>query len=742
MAWYNNIFNRKQPEVTQRQKKLLEVGLGVRSYGQLSNPSTATLRGLLTSPNTDLYERLNRTRQLSRWMCDYDAYASKYLELCSVYITGDDGIKTHPYIEGTRGNKLERPSLDIKDHWHKWGDEASLDRRYSFVELEQMAIQSIARDGEVFFRIIRGRQNEYGFSLQPIDPVLVDQDYTVRLPNNNTVLMGIERDTYGEPVAYHVWNRYLDDRMLGLPRERVRIPADEMIHIFDDPTGVQVRGMPWTTPALSQLVRLLEWQDDYAAGMKMAARTRLVLHNELAEDELDEDYPGTDIDDDDFSRRYYSHTGVVDATNFVNTTQSQIIEVDAGKKLEALNIQLPQSGVQESVKLILQRVAAGLHVSYATLTADGSQSSFSTVRHDSIVERDIWRQRQKWFIRCFNKRVFQEWIKQAVLTGKVILPQGKVASDVQVDFMTRGFSSIDAIKDIKGYTEAIQQGLTTRTQVVAEMGGDFAENLELLAQERAAAEAAGILFPEYQNQLETTSQASLDIADAQATTAEVPVEEPARKRKRKKRQEEVTNFPETGDNETITLRNSKYDMPPLDYLERIKEEYPEIWDAGGNIEGDRSYRILADIREAETNSEDLTDTQKEKIREREAWSARHAKDFRLAGVIAQLKWHMVGSRGLDHMREVIREEIQRLNEQKKSMEERVTPLPGQDKEEFMSYCMASEVMISEYAEEDQRFAVCQSYWDNKMKDLSEACWSGYEAIGLKPNGDPNCVPID
>jgi lambda family phage portal protein len=473
-------------------------GSGIRAYGSLSNPRVASLRGLLTSPNTDLYQSLHKTRQLSRWMVENDSYASKYIELCSVYITGDDGIKAHPSLPGSTGKPLTKISQYIKDGWNRWGEVASLDGRFSFSELEQMAVQAVARDGEAFFRIIRGKQvNKYGFALMPIDPVLVDQEYNLTLPNGNHVIMGVERDRWGIPQAYWVWNRYLDDRNVALVRERERIPADEMIHIFDDATGVQVRGMPWTTPALDQMVRLLEWQDDYAANMKLAARTRLVLHNDLAEDELDDS--GSDIVEEGNANRVARG---FQATEFVNTTQSQIIEVDAGKRLEALNIPLPQSGVSESSKLILQRIASGLHLSYETLTSDGSKSSFSSVRHASIVERDIWRQRQKWFIRVFNKRVFREWIRQAVLSQAISLPEGRVASEVEVDFMTRGFSSIDAIKDVKGYVTAIAHGLTTRTQVVAEMGGDFQENLELLAREKAMAREAGIIFPEQQDEIE------------------------------------------------------------------------------------------------------------------------------------------------------------------------------------------------------------------------------------------------
>ena len=125
-----------------------------------------------------------------------------------------------------------------------------------------------------------------------------------------------------------------------------------------------------------------------------------------------------------------------------------------------------------------------------------------------------------------------------------------------------------------------------------------------------------------------------------------------------------TDFPTQGDDETVTLSNSQYTLPPLEYVNRIREEYPEIWGRGGNVEGNRSDRILREIREDNTPAGELTPTQVDKIREREAWSARHFEDFRLNGVVAQLKWHTVGSRGFDHMRETIDEAIERLERER------------------------------------------------------------------------------
>ena len=87
----------------------------------------------------------------------------------------------------------------------------------------------------------------------------------------------------------------------------------------------------------------------------------------------------------------------------------------------------------------------------------------------------------------------------------------------------------------------------------------------------------------------------------------------------------------------------------------MKRDYPDIWAKGGNIQGNDTYRVITRIREEGKSADELTPNDVEIIRMRESWSARHFRDYRLAGVIAQVKWHMIGSRGIDHMKLVIEE---------------------------------------------------------------------------------------
>ena len=119
-----------------------------------------------------------------------------------------------------------------------------------------------------------------------------------------------------------------------------------------------------------------------------------------------------------------------------------------------------------------------------------------------------------------------------------------------------------------------------------------------------------------------------------------------------------TNFPKRGDDKKVSLRNSEYDQFPLAEAQKLKEEWPQIWKRGGNILGNTQFTRLTKVHSQ--MGEAKTPTDEKAVRLREAWSARHYKDFRLAGVIAQVKWLMVGSRGLSHMRKVISDEKARL----------------------------------------------------------------------------------
>lgn len=108
--------------------------------------------------------------------------------------------------------------------------------------------------------------------------------------------------------------------------------------------------------------------------------------------------------------------------------------------------------------------------------------------------------------------------------------------------------------------------------------------------------------------------------------------------------------------EVTSFQSSEWPMFDREFAEMVRSEHPDIWDAGGNVRGNQQYEILTRI--AEQGGVADTDDQIAALELREAWIARHYEDFRLPGVVAQIKWLAIGSRGEDYMKDLIRDEIE------------------------------------------------------------------------------------
>ena len=134
----------------------------------------------------------------------------------------------------------------------------------------------------------------------------------------------------------------------------------------------------------------------------------------------------------------------------------------------------------------------------------------------------------------------------------------------------------------------------------------------------------------------------------------------------------ATDFPKKGDDLKISLRNSEYPQFDRGFAENIKEFNPEVWDAGGNVRGNDAFVLWGRARDG-SETEGVLDW----IKEREAWAARHFGDgeqfaggdlepnlSNVGGVIAQIKWGVIGNLGEQVMKDVILELVKKLEGKK------------------------------------------------------------------------------
>jgi len=108
----------------------------------------------------------------------------------------------------------------------------------------------------------------------------------------------------------------------------------------------------------------------------------------------------------------------------------------------------------------------------------------------------------------------------------------------------------------------------------------------------------------------------------------------------------------------------------LNYAEKIKAEYPKVWDLGGNIFGNQAFKNLKRVSERGF----WLDSEEWMFIKWRSYVARHQKDFRIEGVIAMLKWVDKVEKGWPYMKQLIEEKINKIESKKKGWKHKTTKM--------------------------------------------------------------------
>lgn len=93
----------------------------------------------------------------------------------------------------------------------------------------------------------------------------------------------------------------------------------------------------------------------------------------------------------------------------------------------------------------------------------------------------------------------------------------------------------------------------------------------------------------------------------------------------------------------------------MNFANDVREKYPKVWDLGGNIFGNEAFKNLMTVRKRGY----WLDSEEWMYIKWRAYVARHIHDFRIAGVIAMLKWGDKVEKGFPYMKELVEKEIEK-----------------------------------------------------------------------------------
>jgi len=456
-----------------------------RTYAaaQISRLTSKWFASIL-SGNKEIEGDIRVLRARARQLFRDNPHARQYGRLLALNTAGPYGITLQSQIANSRRGLNQRANREIELAWHDWGRPrtASIDGRLSFAELLQAVPLGVARDGEVILRHRRDAKHRYGYSLQLIDPDQLDETYNERPPKGNQIIMGVEVDGDGTPVAYHLWRRHPSDvERWNTKNERIRVPAEDIIHLHLGDRPGQVRGIPDLAVAMLLLRTLGEWRQAAVIGAQIGA-AKMGFFVDKRDEAGDVQIEPSAADDGSTPNRLS-----------MEVEPGVLGQLPPGWEFQAFDPDYPNIEYEGFERALLRSVASGLGVSYTALTGDLSQNNFASSRVGLLNERDYFTWWQKVLVDRVCEPVYRAWLESAAAQGVIRPPTYDFDLLVrQAVWKPRGWPWVDPVNDVKAIKEKIALGLTTRTAEAAALGGDFEDNLEMLEKEQTLAEEYGV----------------------------------------------------------------------------------------------------------------------------------------------------------------------------------------------------------------------------------------------------------
>lgn len=456
----------------------------------------------VTSATQELRYDLAALRAGSRDLCRNNPIARKFLHEVIQNVVGPQGIKLQATNQLLDGKRDRLNNKRIQDAWLDWGKKgtATIGRNIPWRVVERLALATVARDGEFFARKVPAFDNAHGFALQLLDADLVDETYDVAGGNGaNEIRSSVELDPYGAPVAYWVWSVHPAESPTAKRRERVRIPASEIQHLFVRWRVGQVRGEPWLAPIMRTLQLLGGMIEANVVANRAAAAKMGFITNPNG------DAAGPDPDEDEESEQY------------MDAAAGVIERLKPGEGFQGWDPSFPSGNLEPFLKAVIRFAAAGVNVAAVTLSGDLSEANYSSMRHGALSERDAWKMLQTWYAEEFHDEVFGAWLPMARLSGQILLP-GRSHEWSARKWRARGWDWVDPARDASAEIMWLALGVTTRGDIAAEAGDDMEDLVARTIEEKELFEENGLEWLPPSALLSTA--ASFAAAKTQAVLAE------------------------------------------------------------------------------------------------------------------------------------------------------------------------------------------------------------------------------
>lgn len=465
-------FTKKQ----EKQIKPLKRSYAAASPGRLFADFKASER----SADSELRPVLRVLRSRSRDLVRNNEYAKRYIELLKSNVLGQKGFKLQVKAPDSTGKLDLQGNQAVESAFYGWGKvgNCTVDGKMSWCDAQKMALESLARDGEVFVVKHRSAGFKDSFAIEFIESDQIDEEKNERLDDGREIRMGVELDKFKRPIAYHMIQYHPGDYDFTTQtktKKTVRIPADRMLHVFMPLRAGQTRGEPWMSPALSGIKQLGAFREAAIVNARVGASKMGFFTSPAGDgftaDDMDGNVPIMDADPGTFH------------------------QLPQGVSFQTFDPQYPSNEFDSFHKSVLKGIASALGVSYTSLSNDLESTSYSSIRQGALEERDHYRSIQYFITEHFVRPIYESWLSAAMEMrsfGIPVVQYDKFA--MASEFQGKAWSWIDPLKEMNAAVVGMKNGVLSISDVANQYGKDTEDLMAQIQRDKALAEQFGISY--------------------------------------------------------------------------------------------------------------------------------------------------------------------------------------------------------------------------------------------------------
>lgn len=402
------------------------------------------------------------------------------------------GIKPKPKVDCVTLNMTDEAASEWERttlrEFNLWAESRNCDaaRQQTFYEMQALAFLSELQSGDVI--ALFGQKEAPGAFPYKLTLKLIEAD---RLSTPQTygeseskeltdgrIIDGVEIDRDGAVRAYHIASRHPLAESDYAPVTWTKIDAfgeetgmPNALHVFEMERPEQRRGIPFISAMIEQMKQLDRYMASELAANIVAAMLAVFL-KESKDGTTNPEFPIEEaLDEDDKA---------TDSDLNIELNPGMVVRLPTGIEPVIMNPVRSNAAFDSFVGKLITVIGASMEIPGEVLMKAYNKNY--TASRAAIM--DFWRKvklMRAHFNAQFNQPVYEQWLAEAVATGRVQAPgffEDQAVRKAWCGCLWMGTSAghVDPDKEVKAAQKRVELGISTEEQEAAEYnGGDYDE---------------------------------------------------------------------------------------------------------------------------------------------------------------------------------------------------------------------------------------------------------------------------